>query len=198
MGLFHWDTDVNFTPSSHHYKWNFATGRFEKATNWGNPFASSSASFPNPVVQHVQDIFAPGSQFREDLGLFGDWISSAVNKSLWPTLEPTVNRFAGFLHHSPEMVSAIVVLLVIFVSIQIVRLMHRVVRFWTRLLVRLAFWGVVGLVVSMAWDRGLEQSIRDLVLVGTGLYRWGKRAGQVFWDEYEKAQREVQDDWKGW
>lgn len=109
-----------------------------------------------------------------------------------------MNRFAGFLHHSPEMVSAIVVLLVIFVSIQIVRLMHRVVRFWTRLLVRLAFWGVVGLVVSMAWDRGLEQSIRDLVLVGTGLYRWGKRAGQVFWDEYEKAQREVQDDWKGW
>ncbi|KAK0671409.1 hypothetical protein QBC41DRAFT_315706 [Cercophora samala] len=154
------------------------------------------SALPDPVAKELQAVFAPGSQFRRELGSFGDWISDAVNNQFWPSVEPAMNRLAGFFHHSPEMVSALVALATLVAVIQIVRLASRVVRFWTRVAMRLAFWSVVFMLVSIVWNRGLEQTIRDLVLLGTGLYRWGERAGQVFWDEYEKAQ--LNADRNGW
>ena len=61
--------------------------------------------------------------------------------------------------------------------------------FWTRLTLRLLFWAVVALAVSAVWQRGVEKSARDAVVVGSRLVRWVNGVAGVFWREWEKAQQ---------
>lgn len=76
--------------------------------------------------------------------------------------------------------------------LQILALVRRIVLFWTRVALRLVFWAGVALVVSWAWQRGVERSVRDVAVVGGKVAGWVAGAGQAWWAEYEKAQQQQQ------
>lgn len=44
---------------------------------------------------------------------------------------------------------------------------------------KLIFWGAVGLVISLVYQRGLERTVGDLM-------GWGQVIGEVWWREYER------------
>ncbi|KAH6636622.1 hypothetical protein F5144DRAFT_611337 [Chaetomium tenue] len=111
---------------------------------------------------------------------------------LTPLLTTALDRLTTILSSSPNIVAATVLLLLAIAVLQILALVRRIVLFWTRVAFRLLFWAAVALVVSWAWQRGVERSVRDVAVVGGKVAGWLAGAGQAWWVEYEKAQGQYQ------
>ncbi|KAK3298985.1 uncharacterized protein B0H64DRAFT_386780 [Chaetomium fimeti] len=107
---------------------------------------------------------------------------------LTPLFTAAIDRLVTLLSASPNVVAAAVLVVLAIVILQILSLVRRVVLFWTRVAFRLVFWAGVALVVSWAWQRGMERSLRDAAVVGGKAAGWLAGAGQAWWQEYEKAQ----------
>ncbi|KAI9051084.1 hypothetical protein LZ554_005190 [Drepanopeziza brunnea f. sp. 'monogermtubi'] len=106
-------------------------------------------------------------------------ILRTIRANLAPLAVPALNRAAVLAHESPAIVSLGVLLLVLLVAMQILAFCRRVMMFWARVVVRLVFWGVVGALVSLVWQRGLERTVGDAVA-------WGVRLKDVWWREYRR------------
>jgi len=52
--------------------------------------------------------------------------------------------------------------------------------FWVTIVMRLLFWGAVGLVVSLVVQRGVGRSVEDL-------RAWAEGVGRVWWREYARV-----------
>lgn len=61
----------------------------------------------------------------------------------------------------PDLVSLIALAFILLVSLKVVDYAHRVIVFWVSLGLRLAFWGLVALVVYYAYTLGLAECLRD-------------------------------------
>ncbi|KAL2153992.1 hypothetical protein VTH82DRAFT_2668 [Thermothelomyces myriococcoides] len=110
-------------------------------------------------------------------------------------LESALDTLTALVGSSPAIVSTVVVVLLAVVVLQLLSIVRRVILFWTRLALSMLFWSAVVLLAAAAWQRGIERSLRDLVVVASRLAGWlvGALAGaaDLFWHEYEKA-REAQ------
>ncbi|KAL2269780.1 hypothetical protein VTJ83DRAFT_1964 [Remersonia thermophila] len=121
---------------------------------------------------------------------------SALTTHLVPVVNALLDRAAAlFSSASPDIVALASLLLLTFLAWQILSIVRRIIAFWTRLVFRLFFWAVIGLVVAMAWQRGVEQTARDAVVVGAKLAGWMVGVAQTWWEEFEKAQ-EMQGEWR--
>lgn len=94
---------------------------------------------------------------------------------MYPFVQPLVSRFLGALYDSPDVVVIIFTLTVLYLAFQVLNWMRRVVMFWTRMVVRATILAFIVSLLSMAYQRGLEQSMRDVFVVG------GKLSGYVAW-----------------
>ncbi|KAH7383602.1 hypothetical protein BKA64DRAFT_712480 [Cadophora sp. MPI-SDFR-AT-0126] len=96
-----------------------------------------------------------------------------------PILIPYLDSLLRTLHTSPAILSLAALLLLLIIAMQILYFVRRVMMFWFRLVVRLVFWGVIGVLVAVVWQRGLERTLGDLV-------QWGGEVGDVWTREYRK------------
>jgi len=62
---------------------------------------------------------------------------------------------------------------------QVLNFIRRMMVWWFKLVMRIAFWTVVVLVISAVWQRGLERTAGDLV-------GWGQELSEVWWREYRR------------
>ena len=78
------------------------------------------------------------------------------------------------------MASLVLLLLVVLVSVKVAAVVRRVVAYWVALGMRVAGWGVVGLVGWWVWQRGVEASLEDLGwlfgLLSGGVEEAGRRS----------------------
>jgi hypothetical protein len=81
--------------------------------------------------------------------------------------------------------------------LQILSLVRRVLLFWTRLAFRLLTWGAAALLLAAVWQRGVEKSVRDAVVLVTKVGGWAVGAGTVWWREYERMQQLQQQQQQG-
>jgi len=51
--------------------------------------------------------------------------------------------------------------------------------FWTRLVMRIAFWGGAILLVAAVWQRGVGRTAEDAV-------EWGRELSDIWWREYRR------------
>ncbi|KAL1835726.1 hypothetical protein VTJ49DRAFT_6159 [Mycothermus thermophilus] len=121
---------------------------------------------------------------------------STLTTHLVPVINALLDRAATlFSSTSPDILALASLLLLTFLAWQLLSLVRRIIAFWTRLVFRLFFWAVIGSVVAMAWQRGVEQTARDAVVVGAKVAGWMVGVAQTWWEEFEKAQ-EVQGEWR--
>ncbi|KAK0718920.1 hypothetical protein B0T21DRAFT_395882 [Apiosordaria backusii] len=144
---------------------------------------------PSAITFLQTHLLDPTSPFNTTLTKSYSFLSNFLTYQLWPVLEPTMDKLAAYLHDSPQIISVAVLLGVIFLVVQILSFVNRVIRFWTRMAMRLVFWSFIGVLVSMAWQRGLEQSVKDVVVLGSAVYGWVQGVVGVWVREYEAAQR---------
>ncbi len=99
-----------------------------------------------------------------------------------------LDSIADLLASSPTIVSAVLVLLLAFLILQLLSLAKRVVLFWTRLAFRLAFYAGAVLLASVVYQRGLERSAADAMAVAGALAGWVAGLAGFWAEEYRKAQ----------
>ncbi|KAK0703605.1 hypothetical protein B0T26DRAFT_732034 [Lasiosphaeria miniovina] len=150
---------------------------------------------PSSAVQFIQEnLLDPASPAqavkREASGAL--W---AIGASVWPVVAPLVDRATAALSRSPDMVVAAAFLVVVLVVYQVLSLVRRVMMFWTRLAVRAVMWAGVAALLAMAWQRGIEASVRDAVVILSKVAGFGGGVANYFVQEYQRydaQQREVQ------
>ncbi|KAK4199579.1 hypothetical protein QBC40DRAFT_80440 [Triangularia verruculosa] len=147
---------------------------------------------PSAIKFLETHLLDPSSPFNTALSKSYSLLSDFITYQLWPVLEPSMDTAAKCLHDSPQIVSVAILLGAIFVIVQIMSFVNRVIRFWTMMAIRLVFWSAIGLLVSMAWQRGLEQSVRDVIVMGSTVYGWVEGVVGVWVREYEAHQRASQ------
>jgi len=92
---------------------------------------------------------------------------------------PYLDSALRTLHASPAILSLAALLLLLIIAMQILYFVRRVMMFWFRVVMRLVFWGVVGVLVAVVWQRGVERTVGDLV-------HWGGEVGEVWAREYRR------------
>ncbi|KAK3365296.1 hypothetical protein B0T24DRAFT_431358 [Lasiosphaeria ovina] len=150
---------------------------------------------PDSAVQFIQEnLLDPASPAqavkREASGAL--W---AIGASVLPVVAPLVDRATAALSSSPDMVVAAAFLVVVLVVYQVLSLVRRVMMFWTRLAVRAVMWAGVAALLAMAWQRGIEASVRDAVVILSKVAGFGGGVANYFIQEYQRydaQQREAQ------
>lgn len=111
---------------------------------------------------------------------------------LYTVLAPLLDRLAAMLASSPDVVVILLLLGLIVATLQIISFAKRIVMFWTRMLFRLLFWTGLVLFVSWAYQRGLEVTARDLMVVVSRLVGFGMGVKDFFmseWSRYSEMER---------
>ncbi|KAK4103185.1 hypothetical protein N658DRAFT_494513 [Parathielavia hyrcaniae] len=113
---------------------------------------------------------------------------TALAAQMLSLLAPLLDYLAALLANSPTIVAAAATLVIAVLILQVLSVVRRVMLFWTRLAFRLLFYAVVGLAASMVWQRGVERTVRDLVVVGSQVGGWVAGVASVWWEEYQRTQ----------
>ncbi|KAK0751595.1 hypothetical protein B0T18DRAFT_444049 [Schizothecium vesticola] len=99
---------------------------------------------------------------------------------------PLLDRVAAALAASPDLVVLAFFLGVVIFVLQVLAYLRRLMMWWTRLAMRLAFWSAVVGVGAVVWRRGLEASVRDAVVIGGKVAGFAEGVKGVFWAEYKR------------
>jgi Nuclear pore assembly and biogenesis len=110
---------------------------------------------------------------------------SNLNTHVSPIIRPLFERSLIFAQESPALISALLLVSFLILALKIMDVARRMLMWWTRLVMKLMFWGIIGLVGIMVWQRGFERSVGDLMA-------WGQELSEVWsreyrrWDGYSK------------
>jgi uncharacterized protein YggT (Ycf19 family) len=102
-----------------------------------------------------------------------------TQRQIYPILLPYLNTAADLAHKSPAIITVGILLLFLLIAMQVLNFIRRVMVWWFKLVMRIAFWTVVVLVISAVWQRGLQRTVGDLV-------GWGQELSDVWWREYRR------------
>lgn len=127
---------------------------------------------PNTPLQHVY-------QEATSLAKRAWW-------SLYPLIEPLVDRTLLAVQNSPDAVVLLFVLTIIVVAVQIMFAIQRTMMWMTRLALRLVGWAVFVALLAVVWRRGPEATIRDLVVVVSKIAGYATVVKDIWVSEYER------------
>ncbi|KAI1495865.1 hypothetical protein F5X99DRAFT_402222 [Biscogniauxia marginata] len=103
-----------------------------------------------------------------------------------PLLEPLFERALLALQNSPDVVVLAFVVAFIVLIFQVVAWVHRTMMFFTRLALRMVFWAVLAGVLAVAWQRGPEAVIRDVVVFVSKIAGYVTVVREIWWSEYQR------------
>ncbi|RYP65483.1 hypothetical protein DL769_006306 [Monosporascus sp. CRB-8-3] len=115
--------------------------------------------------------------------------ASLARRAYWalgPALEPLVDRALLAIQNSPDAVVLVFVLTVLVVAVQVVFAIQRTMMWVTRLALRLVGWAVVAALIAVAWRRGPEATVRDLVVVVSKIVGYATAVKDIWVSEYER------------
>lgn len=104
----------------------------------------------------------------------------------YPLVQPLLDRLLRAMAENQGLVGIAVVLTVITVVLVVLNWIRRLMLWCTRLTLRVAFWGLLALVVSWAWERGPLQSMQDAVVVGSKIVGYLAALKNVWLSEYDR------------
>lgn len=110
-----------------------------------------------------------------------------------PLLEPLLDRLARALRDSPDVVVLALFVLALFLALRVLAWARRVVLWLTALLFRVVFWSCVAALGAVVYRRGMEQTARDVVVVGAKIAGYGAAVRDVWWKEYRRYEAQQQN-----
>ncbi|KAF3769232.1 hypothetical protein M406DRAFT_19814, partial [Cryphonectria parasitica EP155] len=103
-----------------------------------------------------------------------------------PIAEPLVARLNEILVNSPDIVILLLVVLVFVLAVQVLAWIRRMLVWLTGLLFRLMFWAAVAAAIAFVYQRGPEETVRDLVVVVSKIAGYGASLRDVWVAEYQR------------
>ncbi|PQE11143.1 hypothetical protein CJF31_00000908 [Rutstroemia sp. NJR-2017a BVV2] len=100
-----------------------------------------------------------------------------------PLVLPTLDTIASMAQASPAAFTVGMLLLAVVVVVKVLGVVRRMVAFGVRVLFGLVFWGAIGVMVAVVWERGVGRT-------GVEFAGWLREVGGVWWEEWQKAKRE--------
>ena len=122
----------------------------------------------------------------------GSQASQSAYRTVWPVVEPVLDRVTQALYNSPDLLVVIYFLAGMFLFLQIALWMHRFMMFWVRLIWRIFFWACVAALVAAVWQVGPEAAAKQAWVLGGRLFGALSAIAAVFQQEYKKY--EAQQD----
>jgi len=110
----------------------------------------------------------------------------------YPVVEPAMDRVARALHNSPDVVVLAFVVVLLVLVLQVLAWLRRLVVWWTRLAFRILFWACVVGLVAFVWQRGVEASLRDAVVLGSEVAGYLAAVRDIWVSEYRKYEAQGQ------
>jgi len=107
-------------------------------------------------------------------------------------LEPAMDRVTRALYDSPDIVVLGFVLVVAFVALQLMIWIKRVMMWWTRMVFRVFLWACIVGVIAVIWQRGVEASLRDAVVIASKIAGYAAVLKEVWIREYQKYDAQAQ------
>ncbi|KUI52445.1 hypothetical protein VP1G_09890 [Cytospora mali] len=132
-----------------------------------------------------QHVLSPSSPLQTLRRQFIDLLST-VFSIMTPVIQPLLDRLNTALTNSPDVVVLIFVVVLLFIALQILAWMRRMVAWVTGLMFKLIFWACMMGVVAVVVQRGPEQTVRDLVVVVSKIAGYGAALKDVWVSEYRR------------
>jgi len=101
--------------------------------------------------------------------------------SLYASIQSLFIPFVTQLRQSPDAASVLLLGILLFVSLKVLNILRRAVMFWVVMAARITTWGGLGLAALWLYTRGPVGAAEDL----RGVLGY---VGEMFWEEYQKAQ----------
>lgn len=109
-----------------------------------------------------------------------------LSMQFYAVLAPAIDRIAAALASSPDAVLLIFAVFAAVAVIQIMAFIHRLIAFWTRMVMRLLFWGLVVGLGAVMYQRGLQTTLNDAMVIGSKLLGFAAGVKEVFMSEYRR------------
>ncbi len=90
-----------------------------------------------------------------------------------------MDRLSVYAQNSPAIIVVGLLVLFLLIAVQILNTMRKIMMWWFRLCVKLAFWGAVAVVIGVVVHRGVGSTVDDVV-------GWGRELSEVWWREYRR------------
>ncbi|ROV89980.1 hypothetical protein VMCG_10097 [Cytospora schulzeri] len=139
----------------------------------------------NTVALLNQHVLSPSSPLQTLRRQFIDLLSTAF-AMVTPVLQPLLDRLNTALTNSPDVVVLLFAVVLLFLALQVLAWMRRMVAWVTGLMFRLMFWACVLAMVAVVVQRGPEQTVRDGVVVVSKVMGYGAALRDVWVSEYRR------------
>lgn len=103
-----------------------------------------------------------------------------------PAIQPLLDRLNMALTNSPDLAVLMFVVVLLFIALQVLAWMRRMVAWVTGLMFKLIFWACVMAMVAVVVQRGPEQTVRDAVVVVSRMVGYGAALKDVWMSEYQR------------
>lgn len=145
-----------------------------------------SRILPPDAYAFVQtNILHPQSQFQLLFKQSTVVATNAVSATL-PYLDPLIERVSDALHDNSGAVGVVVALGVITAVVMIMNWIRRMIMWWARFTMVLAFYAAIVVVIAIAWERGPARSLRDVVVVASKIVGYLASLREVWVQEYDR------------
>lgn len=107
-----------------------------------------------------------------------------------PIIGRALERIANRVFNSPDIILLLFILMLLLATIQVLNFTRRVVVSLTRFAFNLVFYSAIVGLGALVYNRGLEASVRDGIVVGARLWGYAGGVKDVFMREWERYSEE--------
>ncbi|CAM1507028.1 Fc.00g066690.m01.CDS01 [Cosmosporella sp. VM-42] len=112
--------------------------------------------------------------------------SQRLLNAAYPVIQPLLDRLLLLMSENQGVVGTVISLLVLATILVVLNWIRRLVLWWTRFTIKIATWAVVFLLAAWVWERGVWESVRDVVVIGGKVVGYMAVLKEVWVDEYNK------------
>lgn len=109
--------------------------------------------------------------------------------TIYPLVQPWIDKLLAMTGAS-ELGAVLVPLAILAVAVIVLNWIRRVLLFWTRLAMRAVFYATLVALLAWVWNRGLQASVRDVVVIVGRVAGYASLVKQIWWAEYRKYEEQ--------
>ncbi|CAH0016193.1 hypothetical protein V2G26_014329 [Clonostachys chloroleuca] len=141
---------------------------------------------PSEIMDQIETyLLHPQSPFQTYKQVALTHAQSAYD-AVYPHVEPLIERLLELVADNQGYTGLVVAVAVATAVFVVMSWVHRLMMWWTRVMARLALWGVVAALVAFMWSRGPEQTVRDVVVVISKVMGFGAAVKDIWLEEYRQ------------
>lgn len=106
--------------------------------------------------------------------------------SLMPYLQPIIDKLFAIIVENQGVTGFVVLLCLMTAVVVVLNWIRRLILWWTRLVMRMVFWSAVVVVLAWVWNRGVMESVKDGVVVGSKVMGYLAVLKDFWLQEYER------------